>query len=135
MVVSVWLRAVSKDMTHIIRSGAFLQQCWAIHPLCVTVTRLEKARTVVLACRSCNSAHYVMAELVTSYESLAQESLAQQRNGPAPGDFLLANCLQNHRTSVALREMDVFQDLVILRCGLCRRHYRLQVASFETHQA
>jgi hypothetical protein len=122
-------------MTQIIRSGAFLQQCWSIHPLCVTVTRLDGARTVVLACSSCKSAHYVTAELVTGHESLAQESLARQGAGQASGDLLLADCLRDHRMSVVLREMDVFQDLVVLRCGLCRRHYTLQVASFETHQA
>ncbi|MCP9453493.1 MAG: hypothetical protein NNA23_12515 [Nitrospira sp.] len=122
-------------MTQIIRSGAFLQQCWSIHPLCVRVTRLEGARTVVLACSSCKSAHYVTAELVMGHESLAKESVARQETGREPGDLLLADCVRAHQHSVVLREMDVFQDLVVLRCGMCRRHYTLQVASFETHQA
>ncbi|MCP9454716.1 MAG: hypothetical protein NNA18_01230 [Nitrospira sp.] len=121
-------------MAPIIRSGAFLQQCWSVHPLCVMVTRLEGERTVVLVCSSCKSAHYVMAELVISHESSAQGPLAQQEAEQMPGDLLLANCLRDHRTSVLLREMDVFQDLVVLRCRMCRRHYTLQVASFATHQ-
>jgi hypothetical protein len=28
-------------MAEIIRSGAFLQQCWSVHPLCLTVKRVE----------------------------------------------------------------------------------------------
>jgi hypothetical protein len=30
--------------------------------------------------------------------------------------------------------MDVFQDLVLLRCADCRRHYEMRVTAFETHQ-
>ena len=35
-------------MAEIIRSGAFLQQCWSVHPLCLTVKRVEPERIVVL---------------------------------------------------------------------------------------
>ena len=34
-------------MAEIIRSGAFLQQCWSVHPLCLTVKRVEPERIVV----------------------------------------------------------------------------------------
>jgi len=35
---------------------------------------------------------------------------------------------------ITLREMDVFQDSVLLRCAECRRQYELTVSAFETHQ-
>lgn len=55
-------------------------------------------------------------------------------NAEAPGESLLSACITTHRASITLREMDVFQDLVFLRCADCRRHYELTVSSFETYQ-
>ena len=37
-----------QTMAQVIRSGAFLQQCWSVHPLCVTVKRIADDRTVCL---------------------------------------------------------------------------------------
>jgi hypothetical protein len=33
-----------------------------------------------------------------------------------------------------MREMDVFEDLLVIRCAECRRQYALVVTAFETHQ-
>jgi hypothetical protein len=30
--------------------------------------------------------------------------------------------------------MDVFEDLALVRCAECRRHYAVTVSAFETHQ-
>jgi hypothetical protein len=51
-----------------------------------------------------------------------------------PGDLLLKACVSTHHASLSLREMDVFQDLVLLRCADCRRLYELSIAAFETRQ-
>jgi hypothetical protein len=50
------------------------------------------------------------------------------------GESLLGRCVGAHQTAITLREMDVFQDAVLLRCAECRRHYELTVSAFETHQ-
>jgi len=122
-------------MAQIIRSGAFLQQCWSVHPLCVTVKQMSDDRTVVLTCSSCRSAHRLSVATVVSRDSPAQSAGGQVSEGEqGSGDSLLGACLAAHRASVTLSEMDVFQDLVLLRCADCRRHYELIVASFETHQ-
>lgn len=122
-------------MGQIIRSGAFLQQCWSVHPLCVTVKRLADDRTLVLACSSCKSAHHLTLVMVVPKDSAAQGTTG---GGSAkvedPGEALLSACITGHQTLLTLREMDVFQDLVLLRCAHCRRHYELTVSSFETHQ-
>lgn len=122
-------------MAQIIRSGAFLQQCWSIHPLCVTVKRLAGERTLVLTCSSCKSTHHLTLGMVVPKDSAAQGATA---GGPAttedPGASLLSACITTHQAAITLREMDVFQDLVLLRCADCRRHYELTVSSFETHQ-
>ena len=122
-------------MTQIVRSGAFLQQCWSVHPLCVTVKRMGDDRRLVLSCSSCKSGHYLTVSLVTSKEATASELVAAGQIGQeVTGEELLSACIMTHRSAITLREMDVFQDLVLLRCADCRRHYTVQVSVFETHQ-
>jgi hypothetical protein len=122
-------------MTHIIRSGAFLQQCWSVHPLCVTVKRMADDRTLVLTCSSCKSAHHLSLGMVLPKESGAQDFTKTPSEALAdPGEALLIQCIATHHAAITLRDMDVFQDLVLLRCAECRRHYEVTVTSFETHQ-
>jgi hypothetical protein len=122
-------------MTQIVRSGAFLQQCWSVHPLCVAVKRMGDDRRLVLSCSSCKSGHYLAMGLVVSKESTAQEAVAEGHAGEeGAGERLLSACITTHRSAITLREMDVFQDLVLLRCADCRRHYTVRVSAFETHQ-
>lgn len=45
-----------------------------------------------------------------------------------------AACLEAHAAALTLREMDVFEDLAVIRCAECRRLYVLMVTAFETHQ-
>lgn len=116
-------------MTSVIRSGAFLQQCWSVHPLCVTVKRMADERTLVLTCSSCRSAHHL------TLGTVAQKFIGQEPAvGEPDGGMLLIRCVSTHQAAVTLREMDVFLDLVRLRCAECRRHYEVTVSSFETRQ-
>jgi hypothetical protein len=123
-------------MAQIIRSGAFLQQCWSIHPLCVTVKRVSDDRRVVLACSACRSAHRLTLATVMLKASPTQgaKTQAPEDEQGCSGDTLLGACLTAHHASVTLSTMDVFQDFVLLRCADCRRHYELTVSSFETYQ-
>ncbi len=122
-------------MIQIVRSGAFLQQCWSVHPLCVAVKRMGDDRRLVLSCSSCKSGHYLTVGLVTSKDATASDFVAAGQTGQAvTGEELLGACIVTHRSAITLREMDVFQDLVLLRCADCRRHYTVQVSVFETHQ-
>ncbi|CUS36788.1 conserved hypothetical protein [Candidatus Nitrospira nitrificans] len=120
-------------MTQVIRSGAFLQQCWSVHPLCVTAKRMTDENALVLTCSSCKSAHYLTVATVTSQASSAQHPAGDgiSRDEP-PGEEFLKACVSTHHASLTLREMDVFQDLVRLRCADCRRQYELTVTAFET---
>ncbi|ALA57018.1 hypothetical protein [Nitrospira moscoviensis] len=122
-------------MTQIIRSGAFLQQCWSVHPLCVQIKRMAGDRTLVLICTSCKSAHHLALGMVTPQESAAQAPTGSAAGGAADrGAALLTDCVARHQAALTLRDMDVFQDLVRFRCAECRRHYEVTVSSFETHQ-
>jgi hypothetical protein len=121
-------------MAEIIRSGAFLQQCWSVHPLCLTVKRVEPERIVVLTCSSCRMVHRVTTGAITRQASAADSSSSEPK--PAKSDELAALkiCLGAHASALSLREMDVFQDALWLRCAECRAQYDLTVSQFETHQ-
>ena len=124
-------------MGQIFRTGAFLQQCWSVHPLCLSVRRFTADNPLGLACTSCRFAHYVtMASASVGAASGSEESPDQQKASDAERDArpLLASCLDAHAAALSLREMDVFEDVVVIRCAECRRHYALDVSAFETHQ-
>ena len=121
-------------MAEIIRSGAFLQQCWSVHPLCLTVKRIEADRIVVLTCSSCRMIHWVTAGAITRQASAVDSSLPE--SGPPQTDALAAlkTCLGAHASALSVREMDVFQDALWIRCAECRAQFDLTVSQFETHQ-
>jgi hypothetical protein len=124
-------------MGQVFRSGAFLQQCWSVHPLCLGIKRITAEHQLALACTSCRFAHYVTMGSVTLAAAAAREEVSPSIDPlvvRSEAQTLLARCLQTHAAALSLREMDVFEDLVVIRCAECRRHYAVTVAAFETHQ-
>jgi hypothetical protein len=121
-------------MAEIIRSGAFLQQCWAVHPLCLTVKRVEPERIVVLTCSSCRMVHRVTTNAVTRQVSTVASSVPKPDPAQPDGLAALKTCMVTHPPALSVREMDVFQDAVWVRCAECRAQYDLTVSQFETHQ-
>ena len=121
-------------MAETIRGGAFLQQCWSVHPLCLTVKRVEPERVVVLTCSSCRMVHRVTTGEITRQASAAGSALSE--SGPAGQDGLAAlkTCIGTHMSALSVREMDVFQDALWVRCAECRAQYDLTVSQFETQQ-
>jgi hypothetical protein len=91
--------------------------------------------SVMLFCSSCKSAHYLTISTVTSKASSAQPMVGEDALHDEPsGEEFLTACVSAHHASLSLREMDVFQDVVRLRCADCRRQYELIVSAFETRQ-
>ena len=121
-------------MAEAIRGGAFLQQCWSVHPLCLTVKRVEPERVVVLTCSSCRMVHRVTTGAIARQASAAESALSE--SGPAEQDGLAAlkTCIGTHMSALSVREMDVFQDALWVRCAECRAQYDLTVSQFETQQ-
>jgi hypothetical protein len=123
-------------MAQVFRSGAFLQQCWSVHPLCVAVKRMTDDRTLILSCSYCRSVHYLaLSSVEIRIPAAPQDSEHSSSDRPVPeeGPSKLAGCVGAHAEALSLREMDVFEDLALVRCAECRRHYALTVSSFETH--
>ena len=121
-------------MAEIIRSGAFLQQCWSVHPLCLMVKRIEPERIVVLTCSSCRMVHRVTTGTITTHVSTGNPSLPARVIAQPDGLVALQSCLSTHAPALSVREMDVFQDALWVRCAECRAQYDLTVSQFETHQ-
>lgn len=122
-------------MGQMFRSGAFLQQCWSVHPLCLSVRRITSDNQLALACTSCRFAHYVTIGSVVSGPSASEEAAASTDAAPSSdAQAHLAGCLEAHAAALSLREMDVFEDFAVLRCAECRRHYAVTVTAFETQQ-
>ena len=124
-------------MAEIIRSGAFLQQCWSVHPLCVAVKRIAENRTLILNCSSCRFVHHLTFSAIMAKTSVRLSEPGDLSTGRQhAGEELtqLAGCLEAHAPALSLREMDVFEDRALIRCADCRRHYVLTVSAFETHQ-
>ncbi len=115
-------------MADISHSGAFLQQCFAVHPLCLTLRRLDPENRLVVPCRSCKLVHYIAVSDIVSppSEHVASADRATPR-------ARLLHCLERHPLSVTIRAMDVMEDALGLRCGECRYLMDLTVAAFETH--
>ncbi|OGW48304.1 MAG: hypothetical protein A2V62_12190 [Nitrospirae bacterium RBG_19FT_COMBO_58_9] len=121
-------------MAEIIRSGAFLQQCWSVHPLCLRVKRVEPERIVVLTCSSCRMVHRVTTSTVTRQAATGDSSSPQLDPAQPDGLMALKSCMGTHAPALSVREMDVFQDALWVRCAECRAQYDLTVSQFETHQ-
>src|SRR5512143_1763159 len=124
-------------MAQIFRSGAFLQQCWSVHPLCVTVKRMADGNKLILTCTSCRFVHHLtLASVVVRASAVLDESDDSSGDHVTArgGQDQLLGCLEAHAPALSLREMDVFEDVALVRCAECRRHYALTVSSFETHQ-
>src|SRR5438128_9308522 len=85
-----------RSMAEIIRSGAFLQQCWSVHPLCLTVKRVEPERIVVLTCSSCRMVHRVITGAVTRQASAVDSSVPKPDPAQSDGLAALKTCLGSH---------------------------------------
>jgi len=117
------------------QSGAFVQQCFAVHPLCLSLKRIDDQGRLVVACTSCRMMHLMTADQVVG--RVAAVPLDGEGDGlqamPTARESL-ESCLRAHPVSVTIRELDVIRDTVGLRCGECRRMFDLQVSGFESLQ-
>jgi len=124
-------------MGQVHHSGAFLQQCWSVHPLCVAVKRISEGNRLILSCTSCRFVHYLMMSSVVIRAAAVLGDSGDTSDGHSAegsGQGQLEGCLATHASALSLRQMDVFEDQALVRCAECRRHYAVSVSSFETHQ-
>lgn len=110
------------------KSGAFLQQCFSVHPLCLNVKLVSPPQIVGVVCTNCRMRHRLTLQQVTVPSEETTDIASHEL-------FLLQGCVQNHLNDVRVSLVHIEQCAVELRCGSCRRTYVLDVALFETQQS
>lgn len=120
-------------MSPTFKSGAFAQQCFSSHPLCLNLKKLELPEKVILACTACNMRHRLTVRVFT-VRAVAPLPPAAEAGTQGGAVDQLAQCAAAHPAALGVRAMDVVNESVGLRCAECRRSYDLEVSVFETHQ-
>ncbi len=111
----------------IFNTGAFLQQCFAVHPLSLSFKMVTLPDKVGILCANCNMRHRLT---VTMFQARQQdEPLTEQ--GAAPQ---LKLCSGSHSEDLRVSGVNVESDSVQLRCRECQRTYHFNVSLFETYQ-
>jgi hypothetical protein len=118
-------------MSPLFKSGAFIQQCFSVHPLCLTVKKFTVPEHVVIACSSCRFAHRLTLTSMATH--LPGQDQPSEPLSKEPTTYFV-QCMESHRTALAISRMDVMQETAGIRCAECRRSFVLHVALFETHQ-
>ena len=118
-------------MAPVYTSGAFLQQCFSVHPLCLSLKKQVPPDQLILSCRSCHSSHRLTVHSLMAH--LPGHDQPMDHEGQPAFDHLKA-CIEAHRMALAMSVIDVVRDVAGIRCAECRRVYHLNVAKFETHQ-
>lgn len=123
-------------MSPVFKSGAFVQQCFSVHPRCLVLKKLALPEKLILACTSCNLQHCLTLRTLTTRSPVARpphEGTPPVETERTP-EAWFAGCAASHQPGLGVREMDVLRDFVGLRCAECRRLYDLDVLRFETQQ-
>ena len=111
----------------IFNTGAFLQQCFAVHPLSLSFKVVTLPDKVGILCANCNMRHRLT---VTKFHT-HQHNEELTDSGAVPH---LKQCADTHSDDVRVSGVNVERDSVQLRCRECQRTYHIQVSLFETYQ-
>jgi hypothetical protein len=118
-------------MSPIYSSGAFLQQCFSVHPLCLSIKKLVSPAHLILSCSSCRMSHRVTVRALSTH--LPGQDQPMDQHGSQALDHLAA-CIDAHQAALGINVIDVVRDAAGLRCAECRRVFSVDVSMFETHQ-
>ena len=109
-------------------SGAFLQQCFSVHPLTLLLKLVTPPSLVGIVCTNCQMKHRLTVRKVAPQE-VEKEDMKDE------GMLSFHHCSQVHAEDVRISMVDVVKDVVEFRCRSCRRTYLLDISMIETHQS
>jgi len=112
----------------IFNGGAFLQQCFAVHPLSLSFKIVALPDKVGILCANCNMRHRLTVKVFHTH--IHDEPLTER--GAAPH---LKQCAKAHSDDLRVSGVNVESDSVQLRCRECQRTYHFNVSLFETYKA
>ena len=111
----------------IFNSGAFLQQCFAVHPLSLSFKMVTLPDKVGILCANCNMRHRLTVKVCHSHRH--DEPLTESEAAPN-----LKQCAEAHSEDLRVSGVNVQSDSVQFRCRECQRTYDVNVSLFETYQ-
>jgi hypothetical protein len=110
------------------KSGAFLQQCFSVHPLSLDLKLVVPPEIVGVVCTNCRMRHRLTLHQVTLPSTEKNESVNNEL-------VLIQGCFHGHPEDIRISSVHVEHHAVEFRCRSCRRTYVLDVALFETRQS
>lgn len=114
-------------MPTIYKSGAFLQQCFSVHPRSLSFKMLTLPDKIGIACVNCNFRHRLT---VTSISRIIGDAESFEE-GDAES---LKSCVTQHKEDLHVTEVSVEQDFVQFRCRLCKTGFQGNISMYETYQ-
>jgi len=121
-------------VSRIYKSGAFAQQCFAMHPLCLGIKKVVAPDLLLVTCTSCHLLYHFKVGHLTSQPSQAVTEGAVQEHQAEAAQEDLTRCAQTHPVALRVAAMDVVEERIGLRCAECRMAFAMDVASCETHE-
>ena len=109
----------------IFQSGAFIQQCHAVHPLSLSFKVFLFPDQIGVLCTNCNLRHRLTVKRVQAKVGEASMTEASQS---------LQRCVSRHPEALRLNGVNVEQDWIRFHCRECKKMYHMDVSLFETHQ-
>ena len=114
-------------MSPIYKSGAFIQQCFAVHPLSMNVKLFTLPNIVGVLCQNCQIRHRITVQTISTF--LGEESASEE-----DASISLSGCTNQHPEELRISGMNVVHDLMQLRCHECKKRYQLTISFVESHQ-
>lgn len=114
-------------MSPIFKSGAFIRQCFAVHPLSLSVKLFSPPDKIGIVCANCDMRHRLT---IAEFLPFLEDDSSTQTGTPDE----LSHCVGSHPEELRISGVDMGRDVVQVRCGNCQRRYHLDVTLFETHQ-
>ncbi|MEX0830384.1 MAG: hypothetical protein WD032_09075 [Nitrospirales bacterium] len=113
---------------NVFKSGAFLQQCFSVHPLTLKLKLVTPPSLVGIVCTNCRMKHRLTVRTVV-LQGVEKEDAQDVRM------VSFQQCSETHPEEVRISSVDVVKDTVEFRCYPCRRTYVLEIGMIETHQS
>lgn len=113
---------------NVFKSGAFLQQCFSVHPLSLNLKMVVLPEMVGVVCKNCRMRHRLTI----------QQGVAQPPEKSGPGNqalHLLQECFHAHPEEIRICTVHIEHQAIEFRCRPCHRTYKLDVSLFESHQS
>ncbi len=114
-------------MGNIFRSGAFLQQCFSVHPLSLSLKMLTLPDKIGVFCLHCKSRHRLTVDTISRVigdAELFEEGAAR----------MLEACANAHQEALHVTEVSVDGNIVQFRCRECKAGFQTKISLYETYQ-